>query len=360
MRIWFDCNTAKEALLFPKIIHRIERRGYDYLLTCRDYGVTASLLSTFDLEYKVIGKHGGGTLQGKLLASADRTKLLAEYIINLNDEKTPGFAVYLNSPEAARVAFGLAIPSACLNDTPHAKATIKLVIPFSNYIILPEFIPVQPYTALAPRDNIQKYEGIDAVEIFRDFKPDEEVLSGLNLDPSQRIVLFRPEEAFASYYPSNSDNPLPIGGKVLEKIISHYPNVQVVVIPRYLEQRRAIEAQFPRENFIIPKEAVDTRSLEAFSDLVITGGSTIAEEAAVQGTPAISYFPNPLYRWKWLKRKQFPGSQIRDIQEAIDKTLQILKNPEEYKKETSHILKKLQAPSDILVKILEEEFRETP
>lgn len=353
MRIWFDCNTSKQALLFSTIAKRIKKKGHDYLLTCRDYDVAPSLLHEAGVQYKVIGEHGGGALGGKLLASTERMNLLAKYLVSLNEQKRPDFTVYLNSPEAARVSFGLAIPSACFNDTPHAKATITLVVPFSDHVILPGFIPLQPYLRFVPREKIYRYNGIDAVEIFRDFKPDKNAVSDLNLDRSQGIVLFRPEEAFASYYPSSGDNPLPKAEKLLKNMISAFPRYQFVVMPRYKEQRKRLEHNFGKK-IIIPKKAVDTRSLEAFSDLVITGGSTLAEEAAIQGTPSISYYPRSLYRWRWLKERGFPGFHLKNLSDAIDKGFDILNDPEKYKLDTSPMLEDLQAPGDILLDILEE------
>ncbi|NIQ04750.1 MAG: DUF354 domain-containing protein [Candidatus Korarchaeota archaeon] len=352
MRIWFDCETSKEALLFPSIVSRLQGLGYDYLITCRDYDVAPSILSMSGLNYEVLGEHGGGSLKGKLLASAKRTRQLAECITDLEKSKRPDLAVQIASPEAARVAFGLAIPTVCINDTPHAKAQIRLVIPFSDYVILPEFIPRKPYARFVSDENIYQYEGIDAVEIFRYFTPDETVLSKLELRRSQRIILYRPEEAFAAYYPLSGDS-LPKGKAILKGLIKNFPSSQLVALPRYEEQRKVLEEEFS-EQIIVPKGAIDTRSLEAFADLVLTGGSTLAEEAAVQGTPAISYFPKSLYRWKWLEEKGFPGFHIKDLQQAIKKMLQILENPNKYRKDTSAILDELQSPGDVLIELLKE------
>ncbi len=347
MKIWFDSNTAKHALLFSCIAKRVEqKRGDECLFTCRDHEMAPSVLENEGRDHVVIGEYGGGTLEGKLLASAQRTEDLARYITGL--EEQPDFAVYLNSPEAARVAFGLAMPSVCLNDTPHAKATIKLVIPFSDHIILPEFIPTEPYTQLAPREKISKYQGIDAIELFRDFEPDQAILQQLGVDPSQQVILFRPEKAYASFYKSDHD-PLPLGEAIF-RMIKRKTDAQWIVLPRYQEHWDFFK-QF-EDQVIMPEGAIDTRSLVTFVDVIVTGGSSMAEEAAVQGTPAVSYYPNGLYRWKWMRGNGFPIFNTRNVYDAAERVLNILDEPEAYRTETSGIVSSLESPSDVLLDIL--------
>lgn len=350
MKIWFDCNTSKHALLFSCIAERIEKElGYECIFTCRDHEFAPSVLANEGRDPEVIGEYGGGSLKGKLLASVKRTKELAQYIVGM--EEQPDFAVYLNSPEAARVAFGLALPSFCFNDTPHAKATITLVIPFSNHLILPEFIPIKPYVHLAPREKITKYPGLDAIELFRDFKPDRGTLQRLGIDPARQIILFRPEEAFASFYKSERD-PLP-RGEALFRMVKRKTDSQWVILPRYKEHWEFFK-NFG-DHIIVPEGAVDTRSLETFADVVVTGGSTMAEEAAVQGTPAVSYYPERLYSWRWMRKNGFPIYDTQNIYDASELILDILDDPQEYGTETSGIVSGLKSPSDVLLEKIREE-----
>lgn len=346
MKIWFDCTTAKHALLFSAIADHIEEEmSYEYLFTCRDHEVAPSVLDHEGRDYKVIGEYGGGTLEGKLLSSVERATELARYIVEL--EEKPDFAMYFTSPEAARVAFGLAIPAFCLNDTPHAKAMITLVIPFSDHVLLPKFIPRDPYRQLVPQKNIIQYNGIDAIDLFKEFTPDRDVVQRLGLNPSKKIILFRPEEAYASFYKSEK-NPLP-RGEALFRMVKQKIHAQWVVLPRYKEHRDFFTSF---DETVVPTGAIDTRSLEKFADIVVNGGSTIAVEAAVQGTPAVSYFPEDLYRWKWMKKKGFPVYNARNIYDAAERILDILDDPSKHKVDTSNIINTLEAPSDVIIDIL--------
>ena len=105
MTIWFDAVTAKEPLLFNAISKVLEKEGHEAIFTCREYDYVASLFDLLNLEVEVLGKHGGGSLYGKLMAGNERIALLARYIGNL--ENKPDYHISFSSPESIRVAFGL-------------------------------------------------------------------------------------------------------------------------------------------------------------------------------------------------------------------------------------------------------------
>jgi predicted glycosyltransferase len=61
------------------------------------------------------------------------------------------------------------------------------------------------------------------------------------------------------------------------------------VLPRHPEQRRALE-QLELPRCLIPKAALDSRSLLNHADLMIGAGGTMTREAALIGVPTLSLF----------------------------------------------------------------------
>lgn len=346
--IWLDVLTPKQALLFSTIQKKLVKKGFKVLVTTRKHGETVSLLKMNNVSPVVMGEHGGGSKAGKLIASAKRTLGLAQFIQKL-DEK-PCWVIHLSSPEAARVAFGLQITSICLNDTPHSVFVAKLTFPLADYLIAPTCISREKLIRLgAPAKRIFQFNGVDEVEWLREFKPSIAVADELKLNEKRPLIVFRPEESQASYLTGAMDQTLTY--KFLKGILEKHGDTQIVVIPRYKDQRDSLKREF-KDKIIVPTKAVDALSLMALSDLVITGGGTMGREAALMGTPAISYFPFPLDVDNYLKSKGFPIWQIRDINKALETTLKILKAPEKYKVYTDDLLKELQAPSDIITPLI--------
>jgi predicted glycosyltransferase len=118
MNIIIDILTPKQCMFLSRLIEHLERRGHQVSKTTRKYREVNQLLRLKGLEATTVGRHGGGTLAGKLRANAQRILELTRII----DELKPDMAVSFSSPEMARVAFGLGIPHICISDSPHAEA----------------------------------------------------------------------------------------------------------------------------------------------------------------------------------------------------------------------------------------------
>ena len=144
MRVWIDILTPKQVYLFGELSHRLESQGHDIFRTTRRYREVNELLSLKGLSADEVGKHGGPTLEGKLMAGAQRVVELAKLIGRVK----PDLAVSFASPEASRTAIGLAIPSITINDSPHSEVVAKLTIPLSNTLLTPKIIPDKAWLRL--------------------------------------------------------------------------------------------------------------------------------------------------------------------------------------------------------------------
>lgn len=345
MIVWFDAVTSKEPLLFNAIAKELEKAGHEAIFTCRNYDYVASLFFLLDLDVEIMGRHGGGTLYGKLKAGNERIAQLAEYINGL--ENKPDYHISFSSPESTRVAFGLGIPTITINDSPHAKAVGKLTIPLSKYLVYSSCITDDKWFSLgATRDQLEPYDGIDEVAWLQDFKPQKETLEMLGLHVDDSFIVGRPEESSAAYMLERNMVGQTHLVEILEEVFETYDG-RAVIFPRYESQEKILKKKF-KNRIIVPPRAVDTLSLYYYSDLCITGGATMAREAAALGTPSISYYPNPLDVLEYISDIGIPLHNEYTIQSAILKAKELIDKSEDkltMRSKTKQILAKLESPT---------------
>ncbi len=352
MIIWFDAVTSKEPLLFNTIAIELEKEGHEVIFTCRDYDYVVTLFELLGREVTVLGKHGGGTLYGKLKAGNERIGLLANYINDL--ENKPDYHISYSCPESTRVAFGLAIPTILINDSPHAKAVGKLTIPLSKYLIYSSCIRNEGWFALgATEEQLKPYDGLDEVAWIRDFSPNDGILNELGLTQEDNFIVCRPEESSAAYMLEKGMADQTHLDTILKEIFETY-NGKAVVFPRYEKQKLILKETF-QDRIIIPPKAVDTLSLYYYSDMCITGGATMAREAASMGTPSISYYPKPLDVLEYISSIGIPLFNEYTTESAIKKSLELLENvgnKDLMRYQTRTILEKLDSPVDKVLEII--------
>lgn len=352
MIIWFDAVTAKEPLLFHAVANELEKLGHEVIFTCREYDYVSSLFDLLERDVKILGKHGGGTLFGKLMAGNERIKLLAEFIHSL--EKKPDIHISFACPESTRVAFGLGIPVINVNDSPHAEAVGKLTVPLTKHLVYSSSIGKENWLKLGALENqLYPYDGIDEVAWLTDFSPKEETLAKLNLTKEDRFLIARPEESSAAYMLDRKMEDQTFLDEILDAIFTDYDG-KAVVFPRYEKQKEFLLKKYG-EKIIIPPKAVDTLSLYYYSDLCITGGATMAREAAALGTPSVSYYPKPLEVLEHISAIGIPLFNEYTIQEAIARAKDLLTNPVNktiMRNQVQSILEKLESPADKIVEII--------
>ncbi len=304
MKIWIDVLTPKQALFFAPLYDDLSRDN-EVLITTRVYREAQQALSLKKLRFLVVGKHGGGTPYGKLVASGHRIMKLAKLV----KDWSPDTAVSFSSVEASRVAFGLGVPHVAVNDSPHSRMVARLTIPLSRYVCCPWIIARQVWEAFgARRDGIFTYRALDAAAWLKRHKPDSRVLSQLSLSRGKPIIVLRTEEAFASYLAGKASDREPVIGPIIQEILNSKLDAQIVVSTRYGQQAPVMRRRFGRRVHVID-QIIDATSLLDYSAAFVGSGGTMTVEAALIGKPAISCFPGekPLYI-KYLERKQLVKS----------------------------------------------------
>jgi len=265
--------------------------------TARNYKPIPELIKLYNLDALIIGKHGGKDAINKLNASSKRIIELGKII----SEKNINIAVHKHSVEAARVAWGLGIKSISFIDNELMVPQNMLVCPLSNVLIAPICINQYVLRNFTPSHvSILQFDGVCEVANVYKYKPNEQVLSLLNLSTNKPIVVIRGEPILASYNKKES-----IVKALIQKIKHDIPEAQIVHLKRDGEDETEKEIIF------------DARSLCYYADIVISGGGTLTREAALLGTRAITYFYEPLSVDKFLIKygllESYPDKDILNL-----------------------------------------------
>jgi hypothetical protein len=242
----------------------------------------------------------------------------------------PGIAVMHVSIECARVAFGLGIPLISTFDTSHAEAQCRLTVPLTDTIIASEAIPPQAIYRYGAKKIVQ-FEGVDEVAWIKGFKPE------MKFNFEKPFIVVRQTEVKAAYAEGISD----ITEQIARKLSSL---AEVVFLPRFNRK--------PKKGLVIPETFVDSASLAAQADLVVSVGGTLSREAALAGTPSIVIrLFNNLYVNEYLKRKGFPLFIIEP-----QRTIEYAKKHLGKKWNVKQLLEKLENPVDVVQKVVEEKL----
>lgn len=357
MLIWIDILTPKQLYFLGELGRRLEAKGYEVFRTTRHYREVNELIKLKGINALPIGKHGGASLEGKLTASAKRVEELSHIIGRLK----PNLSIAFASPEAARTAFGLAIPHYTINDSPHSIAVARLTVPLSSKLFSLGIIPKKVWVKLgASPDMVLQYNALDPIAWLKAFIPNPTVLYDLKLDDSKPIVVFRAEEAFASYLLGHVSEKESVIIPIIDRLIEEYDKpLQIVALPRYTTQIPIIRAAF-HNRVIVPKNVIDGPSLLFFSSVFIGAGGTMTAEAAMLGTPTISCYPRePTLVERYLIGKKLVF-RVTDPEKVTKKTIDILNDfnhiHRTQQERARSLISGMEDPIDVILKVVESDF----
>ena len=261
MKIWYDACTGKHIRYGVAIARRFRQLGHKVILTTREHPDTLALADILGEKFISVGKYKPASLLARLEESITRMLKLTKLIKN----DPPDVAISHQSVDLCRVAFGLNIPIVLTADTPHATAVNKLTLPLANALVVSEAVPKRFFKDYGVKKVVQ-FRGVDEVAWIKDFKPSKE------FSFEKPLIVVRQMETRASYALGKAD--------VTEKIAQKLTSLgHVLLLPRYGKAKK--------EGLTITKEFVDSASLVASADIVLSIGGTITRESALQGVPSI-------------------------------------------------------------------------
>ncbi len=324
MKIWYDAGTGKHIRYGTAIAKRLRKLGHEVVLTTRKHPDTLSLAKFLGEQPIVVGKYAPASKTVKLKESLKRQLLL----FRMFEKNPPNLAIMHVSIECARIAFGLGIPLISTFDTPHAEAQSRLTVPLASVIVASKAIPAQLIHRYGAKRIIQ-FDGVDEVAWMKNFRVK------MKFDFKRPIIVVRQMEAKAAYAEKVSD--------ITEKIAKKLTSLGTVIfLPRYEKKTR--------KGLVVPKGFVDSASLAAQADLVVSVGGTISREAALAGTPSIVIkLFDGMYVNEYLARKGFPI--------FIIEPQQVMRYAEKYlgrKWNVESLVDSLENPVDVIENVIKE------
>ena len=306
-------------MFFEYFIQKL-RKQHKIFCTSRKYEQVNGIEKFGSLNSVIVGKHGGKNNVNKLLASLDRSKLLTKKI----EKWSPDLLISFCSPEASRVAYGLGIPHIAFSDSPHAKAVMRLSLPYTTKLLIPWIIPKQDFDGFGiDYKNIIKYRAIDAGVIINNYKKNKQKKS-----EERKIILIRPEESEAAYITKKSKTI-----KIIKKIVEDFPNEEKIVLSRYKDQSKNLKKIFG-DNISLLSKPVNGKELLNNIDYFVGSGGTMTAESGLLGIPTISLNAVPnrieefLVKKRIIVRSENPNRISREIQQSLN-NLQIIKKKKE-------------------------------
>ena len=339
MKIWFDILTPKQYLFFEYFVAKL-RKQHKIVCTSRKYQQVNGIEKFGSINPVIVGKHGGKNNVNKLLASLNRSKLLTKKIERWN----PDLLISFCSPEASRVAYGLGISHIAFSDSPHAKAVMRLSLPYVTKLLTPWIIPKQDFDEFGiDHRDIIRYRAIDAGVIIKNYKKNKQ--KKLN---SKKIILIRPEESEAAYIRKKSKNI-----KIIKKIVEEFPDEKKIILSRYKDQSKNLKKIFGKSICLLSKP-VNGKELLNNADCFIGSGGTMTAESGLLGIPTISLNTVPnriedfLVKNRIIVRSENPDRISREIYQSLN-NLQIVKKKKEKAKK---ILASFEDPYQVLLKTI--------
>ena len=282
------------------------------LCTSRSYREVSALARVRRFPMASAGRHGGGTREGKLRASAGRLGPLSRIATEFN----PDLAVSFCSPDAALVSDGLGVDHIAFIDAPHAHNVLRLAAPLVQRLLVPWIVPRAAIASHGiPGWRVVQYRSIDGAmtALRRPAEPD----APLPVDPSKRTILVRPTETQAAYAARAGSSDAAI-----EAVASGFASENILVLSRYAEQTRAIRSRFGHAVTVIGM-SYDGRYLLDRCDVFVGSGGTMTAEAALTGVPTVSYngVPNVIEDYLVRRRLAHREETVSGIRSRVGKIL---------------------------------------
>jgi uncharacterized protein len=278
MRVWIDLTNSPHVLVLRPVVELLRARGHEVEVTARDFAQTLELCARFGIEPAVVGRHRGGRVAAKALGFASRSAALTRWARGREFD----LAIGHGSNDITVAAALLRVPSSTAFDYEWATVQHNVNCRLARAVVVPEAIPperLRRYGA-GPR-KLRRYPGLKEEYYLADFEPDESVLGELGLARERPLAVVRTPPSVSLYHRFEND----LFARVLRRL--RETGAQVVVLPRTPEQRAELAGE---PGFVVPERAVDTQSLVAYADVVVSAGGTMNREAVALGTPVYTLF----------------------------------------------------------------------
>ncbi len=281
MKIWIDCSNSPHPLLFAPVARRLQNEGHSVNVTARDNAQTVELTRERWPAAEVIGAPSPRGRCAKAATLAHRVTDLRCWARRIG----PNVALSHNSYAQIVAARSLGIPAVTAMDFEHQPAN-HLAFRLATTVLVPEVLPREAIERQgAAGAKVVRYPGLKESLYIGDFEPDPEILRKLGLGPRPRIVAVARTAPTRAVYHSSAN---PLFEEAIRTLCSQ-EGVVCVVLTRHADEIAAIE-RLELGNCVVPRAAIDSRSLVYAADVMIGAGGTMTREAALMGIPTWTLF----------------------------------------------------------------------
>jgi predicted glycosyltransferase len=279
MRIWVDVTNSPHVVVLRPVIERWRAEGHEVRITARDFAQTLGLLRRYGLDHTAIGRHQGAGLPAKARGLGARSRALVGWA---RRNGPFDLAVGHGSNDQPVAAALLRIPTATTFDYEWATFQHAINCRLAAAVVVPQALPAERLDRYGARGKVLQYPGLKEEYALADFEPDPAVLDELGIDPARPIAVVRTPAEMSAYHRFHNS--------VFHDVLDRLRGTQTVVLPRTPQQREELDGP----GLIFPARVVDTQSLVAYADLVVSAGGTMNREAVALGTPVWTTFEGRL------------------------------------------------------------------
>jgi len=275
MKIWFDITNTPHVHFFAPLISHLKEK-HEVFVTARDFSETIPLLKSYQIEYTLFGSHKGKSRIKKVLGLVGRvSKMLREVpqfdiSFGIGGQNTTPVSAFRRKPAVVFTD----------NDTSYKWHSYKL----GSHFVFPSYFEYEMVIKRfgVKRSRIHLYEGFKEDIYMAQYSPDPSFLEFL---PFTDFITIRPENLKASYVPQNATSIVPA-------LFEVFRDENILFLPRYKEERDYAQGY---GNVFMPDGILPGKDVCYYTKAMLTGAGTFAREAALLGTPAVSFFPGKVF-----------------------------------------------------------------
>jgi hypothetical protein len=284
-RVWIDIDNPPQVQYLAPFAEAFAGLGVKVLITARDHGIARELLRERGLEFQSVGEHPGASKLAKTAAVLRRTAALTRRLRPWRPD-----AALFATRSAALASPLVGVPGFALVD--YEFVDLRAFRIARSYIVHPSVVGAALREQGLDPQRLIAYDGIKEDITFAAVDLDSvEPHRFADLDSSHKTrLLVRPPDD-RSHYHRQASSELTL--RALEHLAGR-DDVVVILSPRYPEQAKLLDGLDWRSPPLVLDEAVPFERLLLAVDAVLTGGGTMAREAAYLGVPSFSVYSGRL------------------------------------------------------------------
>ena len=285
LRVWIDIDNPPQVQYLAPFAETFAARGDQVFVTARDHGIAHELLVERRLEFQGIGTHPGASKVAKTAAVLRRSGTLVRRLRRWK----PDVAVFATR-SAALAAPLLRIPGFALVD--YEFIDLRAFRLARSYVVHPALLEHALRERKFEPRRLISYEGIKEDITFSGVDLDSiDPFRFPELEHSTAVrVLVRPPDERSHYHRDASSH---LTHALLTRLAGQ-DDIALILSPRYPEQAELVRGLDWRIPPLVLDHPIPFLRLLTGVDAVITGGGTMAREAAYLGVPSYSVFSGEL------------------------------------------------------------------